>query len=152
MTNGFDELLQRSRQQFDGLFGGAGTGRTEGSDALSVAGPVAAPAGPLDPVSSPATHTLNQRFGDDWHYEILDQSMDGEDVVVQCRLSIPGQGVAVTASGRASYAMGRRIEGRVGDIPFSTDIGDASSADADNAAWQAAAERALAGCLSQIGR
>lgn len=78
--------------------------------------------------------------------------MDGDDVVVQCRLSIPAQGVVVTASGRASYAMGRRIEGRVGDIPFSTDIGDASSADADNAAWQAAAESALANCLSQIGR
>jgi hypothetical protein len=156
MTTGFDELLERNRQQFDGLFGGGRSRRTESGGvppaiATSTAS-AASMATALDAATSPTVRALDARFDDGWQYEIMERRAEGNDVVVLCRLSIPAQGITVTSRGRAPRGSGDRIVGRVGDIPFSAGIGDASPGDADSTAWRTAADNALANCLNQIAK
>ncbi len=147
LTSAFDELLARNRQQFDGLFGGAGS---QPRRAKSITRPAATDPTfiVLDALTSPTARALDTRFEDGWHYEILEQRDAGDEVVVTCRLAVPELGTTVIGHGRASRGAGDRVEGRLGDIPFSA--GAATDNTTPRSALQAAAEMALADCRAQI--
>ena len=151
LTSAFDDLLARNRQQFDGLIGGTRSRPRRADSAAPPAGPAAAGGASivLDASTSPTARILDARFGDGWRYEILERRDDGDVAVVSCRLVVAASGASVAGHGRAPHGSGNRVEGRIGEMPFS-----AGTAAADDntlqSAWQAAAEQALAACLVQI--
>jgi len=89
----FNDLLAQNRKQFDALYRGGRphTGEPAAAARSAVAEPRGAvPPSPtpsilLDP-QSPAIRRLNERFGNDWRYEIAEQRRDGEEAIVLCKL------------------------------------------------------------------
>ena len=49
---------------------------------------------------------LNERFGNDWRYEIAEQQRDGDEAIVLCKLVLGKDGAVRTHFGRARISEG----------------------------------------------
>ena len=95
---------------------------------------------------SPAARRLNERFGDDWRFEIAEQTRDGDEAIVLCKLIFGKDGAVRTQFGRARISGAgcrserrRAIQGRRrGRRPDERD------------AFRRAAEAALMNCVDLI--
>ena len=132
----FDEMVEKTRKQFDDLSGGmaprwpgnSGPPRRTAPREVERYAPRTAEAPPPSPEQKTAPQLpgpaagfdagsmdparfLDDRFGGGWRHEITDRRRDGDDVVVQCRLGIDGEVHSRTQMGRARiYAAGPASE------------------------------------------
>ncbi len=155
MSSAFDDLLAQSRKQLDDLYRG---GQRRSGEAAAPAGPTlstdrrsvataAKPSSRLDASSSPAVRRLNERFGDDWRYEIAEQRREGDEAIVLCKLIFGKDGAARTQFGRAMISPGP-VTGTSGDLRFRLNVGDTDQDERD--AFRCAAEAALMNCIELI--
>jgi hypothetical protein len=195
LSSPFDEMMEKTRKQFDDLSGGMAPrwpGKSGAPPGISATAPQEAapreaeryaprtaeptapappqaappqatapprpgPAAGFDPVSMDPASFLDERFGGGWRHEITDRRRDGDDVVVQCRLSIDGEDSPQSQMGRARiYAAGQasEIAGSADGVAFSFRAGSTPSgngaAEAEEAAYREAARAALARCVEQL--
>ncbi len=168
-TSIFDRMLEENRRQMDEMFEDVtdSTGKEKETasadeDAPAEALPVASsrPArGPHDAgLTQETAQALTNRLGSDWHYEILSEMHDGDQLVVSCKLIVDGKGISAIAKGAAplgrSVAGGTPVAGRVDDVPFKyfTDGEGARQppAGARQTALKQAVGEALMKCLETI--
>ena len=143
-ASSFDEMLERNRRELDGMYGGIAW--TEPREAAPPPGAGAA---------SPVVRQLNQRFGDEWRYEITERRRDGDEVVVLCRLTLPERNVTKAQFGLARIGRagaGAAVRGSAGGVSFTLGAGDSGwlAGDSEDAAYERAADDALAKCAAML--
>jgi hypothetical protein len=149
LSSAFDDMLAKTKKRFDdlyvrerppvaALFTVAKTSAGDGWPAGS-AGP-AAPA-QLDP-DSPAVRQLNERFGNNWRFEIAERQRDGDEVIVLGRLILGKDGTVRTQFGRATIGT-KPLAGAAGGLKFQ--LGAGSNTD-ERDAFRRATEAALINC------
>ncbi len=161
----FDAMLDQNRQRLDRLYRGPAGDDDRYSPATTAgsSAPVASPSARGRPAPTAArpprarsdpARSLDERFGDRWRHEVVEQRRDGDDMVVRCRLTVAGQGVDLTRSGRARIdptSARHEIIGSADGVPFSFRSDDASGAGgAEQDAVARAVEDALAKCVDAI--
>jgi len=153
LSSVFDDMLANNRKRFDDLYVGAGSraGDLFAAPRASFAGKMGkavsvAGSGVLDP-NSAARRRLNERFGDDWRYEIAEQRRDGDEVIVLCKLIFGREGAVRTQFGRAKIARGA-LAGASADVRFKLQAAGAVPDEAD--AFRRATETALNNCADLI--
>jgi hypothetical protein len=149
LSSVFDDMLAHNRKRFDDLYRGGrskagGSTATVGSSAGLRASASATPSIVLDPTSSPAIRRLNERFGNDWRYEIFDRQRDGDEAIVLCRLTFGKEGAVRSQFGRAKLPSGP-AGGTSGGMHFTLSMGDVAKDEGD--AFRRATEAALMNCL-----
>jgi hypothetical protein len=152
-SSAFDDMLAQTKKQFDDLYRGP---RRAGERAASAEAPAtdrdsgartAKPSGRLDASSSPAVRLMNERFGNDWRYEISEQRREAGEAIVLCRLTFGKDGAVRTQFGRAALSSGP-VTGASDGVRFRVDT-SASEAD-ERDALRRAAEAALMNCIELI--
>lgn len=176
-VSAFDELLKRNRRRMQERIpkapGRAMTNRARGPERVFPEffvprTPAAAPStpDPIQPLAEPRpTRTaasegerrLNERFGDGWQYEVMERSREGDEVIVLCRVTVPGKNISKEQFGRASIRLpGRRdlVRGSANGIAFAMRLESERSrvpaGNPEEAAFQTAVENALARCADLI--
>ncbi len=145
----FDDMLGQSKKRFDDLFrGGRSPAGEPGSAAFAglavKVAPVTAASSVRPDPDSPVTRLLNERFGDDWRYEITEQRRDGDEAIVLCKLFLGTEGAVRSQFGRAKISEGP-VAGVSGGVRFK--IGKSAGADqGERDAFRRATEAALLNC------
>jgi hypothetical protein len=103
-------------------------------------------AGRLDP-QSPAVRRLNDRFGNDWRFEIVDEQRDGDEAIVMCRLVLDKEGALRTQFGRARISQGP-VPGASGGMRFT--LNAAGAGQNEREAFRRATEAALMNCADLV--
>ncbi len=146
----FDDMLAQNKKRFDDLSRG---GRAQaGEPAASSAAftglrgkgrPIsAAPSVRLDPDSA-VVRLLNERFGNDWRYEISEQRRADDEVIVLCKLVLGRDGAVRTQFGRAKISEGP-VGGVSGGVRFK--MGSEAAEYGEHDAFRRATEAALTNC------
>jgi len=154
MSSLFDDMLAKNKKRFDEL---SGRGAQPSGAVPELRGFASRPAG--GPLPGPArtiqlgkdagvVRLLNQRFGSDWRYEILEQQRDGNEAIVLCKLVLGKQGAVRTQFGRATIGRGSSVAGATGGLRFKLD--SSSTEPGEDAAFRRAAEEALNNCVDLI--
>ncbi len=146
----FDEMLTQNKKRLDDLFRGGRSqaGQPVASSAaftglgVKAAPAAAAPAIRLHP-DSPVVRLLNERFGNDWRYEIAEQQRAGDEAIVLCRLILGKERAVRSQFGRATIGEGA-VTGASGGVRFK--VGGAGSQRGEEDAFRRAAEAALMSC------
>jgi hypothetical protein len=143
----FDDMLVQNKKRLDDLFrGGRAQAGEPAARSPGVAGKsqtvAAAPTVRLDPDSA-AVRLLNERFGNDWRYEISEQRRAGDEVIVLCKLVLDRDGAVRTQFGRARISEGP-VGGVSGGVRFK--IGSETAEYGEREAFRRAAEAALMNC------
>ncbi len=140
----FDDMLARNRERLDALHP---AGRTHSSEASPpAAGPARAAVAASEVAGSEAARRLNERFGDRWRHEIVEQHRDGDEAIVLCKLTLPDQGIVKTQFGRARIA--GAVAGHSAGLRFT--LGPSSAAQDEAEAYRRAAAAALAKCVELL--
>jgi hypothetical protein len=153
MSSPFDDMLAKNKKRFDELYGGSRpVGPASGPAASTsrpsrTAPPSAHPAIRLDAESS-VVRLLNERYGKDWRYEVLEQQRDGDEAIVLCKLVFGRQGAVRTQFGRATVGRGGSVAGASGSVRFKLDVSGTDPG--EDAAFRRAAEAALNNCVELI--
>jgi hypothetical protein len=146
----FDDMLVQNKKRFDDLFRG---GRSQAGELVAssaafvglagkdLAGKDLASGRP-DP-DSPVTRLLNERFGNDWRYEITEQKRAGDEAIVLCKLFLGKDGAVRTQFGRAKIS-DRPVAGVSGGVRFK--IGHEGPEQDEREAFSRAIEAALMNC------
>ena len=148
-------MLERNRRELDSLSGGASLGHTppaSGSRTVPrIETPAPSPASPA-PARTPAERALDDKLGPGWRYELVERIRAGGEMVVRCRITVPGRGATRTQYGAAPIS-GRaaRVSGTAGGTRFGLGAGASPSAagsaiQAEHNAEGQAIESALAAC------
>ena len=150
-ASSFDEMLERNRRELDDMYGGiAWTGAREAAPPPGAASPARAAS-----AERPVVRRLNQRFGDKWRYEITERRRDGDEVIVLCRLTLPERNVTKAQFGFARIGRagaGGAVRGSAGGMSFTLGAGESVSlaGDSEDAAYERAADDALAKCAAML--
>ncbi len=146
----FDDMLVQNKKRFDDLFrGGRAQAGEPAASSAAFAGLngkgrpiVTAPSVRPDPDSA-VVRLLNERFGNDWRYEISEQRRADDEVIVLCKLVLSKDGAVRTQFGRAKISEGP-VGGVSGGVRFKIGSEDAEYGERD--AFRRAAEAALMNC------
>jgi hypothetical protein len=155
LSSAFDDMIAKSKKSFDALYGGELS--RSGS---SLRRPTPFPTGPaggarpsagflpakIDPDSA-AARWLNERFGGNWRYEIVDQKREGDEAIALGKLTFGRDGAIRTQFGRAKIA-GDAVAASSGGLRFKV-AGTGSEKD-EREAFRRAAEAALSNCIDLI--
>ena len=153
LSSVFDDMLAQSKQQFDNLYLGgrpstsgspASTYGPVGSQATAVPSPAAS--AQLDSGSA-AARRLNERFGNDWRYEIAEKQRDGNEAIVLCKLILGKDGAVRAQFGSAKISEGPAA-GASNGVRFK--VGAASAEQDERDAFRRATEAALTNCIDII--
>jgi hypothetical protein len=153
LSSAFDDMLVQSKKRFDDLYR---SGRQPSVEATA-----SVPAFPdrrttareprsrsaIVSADSPAVRVLNERFGNDWHYEIAEQSRDGDEAIVLGRLTFGRDHAVRTQFGRARIS-GQAVAAASGGVRFK--VGGAGTERDERDAFRRAAEVALMNCVDLI--
>lgn len=174
-TNRFDGLLKQRGGWFDAQLeesAGRGIAIPPGGGAASPSpgAPIAAPVKPgatpgalpapalpvFQPETSEAVRRLNDRFGEGWRYEVVENREEQGEVIVLCKVSVPEKQISKTQFGSApSGARGgtAEIRGTADGVPFVIAGAAADPARpgiSSDAAFRQAVENALAKCADML--
>ena len=165
MTSAFDEMLERNQRELDALYSGPiSTSRSPTiADASSRMTPP--PATPpvsasrqvpgADERSSATVRNLTERYGDKWHYDVVDRRREGDEIIVLCKLSIEDDQISKAHFGSASIgAAGTKTAASAGGTSFSFGAAgesrETSMGDPEDLAYKRAVDAALAKCASLL--
>ena len=151
LSSAFDDLLAQTKTRFDDLYrGGRQPAAQPAAPASGVAGRAAA-ARPRAPAAlaadSASVRLLNERFGNEWRFDIAGETRDGDEAIVLGRLTFGRDNAVRTQFGRARIA-GDPLPATSGGVRFK--IGGLGSAQDEREAFRRAAEAALTNCLDLI--
>jgi hypothetical protein len=151
LSSVFDDMLSKTRKSFDELYSGrqfpdgplaAGAksvlGRPRTGTSPSVSSQIDA--------DSPAARRLNERLGNDWRYEVVEQKRDGDEAIVLCKLIFGKDGAVRTQFGRAQIQRAP-VAGASGGVRFQ--VGSTNAPD-EREAFRRATEAALMHCSELI--
>jgi hypothetical protein len=146
----FDDMLVQNKKRFDDLFRGgrAQAGEPAASSAafggLSGKGRPIAAAPSVGPApDSAVVRLLNERYGNDWRYEISEQRRADDEVIVLCKLIFGKEGAVRAQFGRAKIS-DRPLGGVSGGVRFK--MGSEGAEYGERGAFRRAAEAALMNC------
>ncbi|MGB7097926.1 MAG: hypothetical protein WBD95_04050 [Xanthobacteraceae bacterium] len=148
LSSAFDDMLAKSKERFDDLYirqqpvaaSFTVAQALPGSDWPTILAGTAAPA-QLDP-DSPVVRQLNDRFGDNWRFEIAEQQRDGDEAIVLGRLILGKDGAVRTQFGRAAIGA-KPVAGASGGVMFQLGAGGDTD---ERDAFRRATEAALINC------
>lgn len=149
VSSAFDDILAKGKKRLDDLHvrqqpaaGSFTVARTQPSHGWPAASTgTAAAAAQLDP-DSPAVRQLNERFGDNWRFEVAEQQRDGDEAIVLGRLILGKDGAVRTQFGRATIGA-KPVVGATGGHKFQLGAGGETD---ERDAFRRAAEAALISC------
>jgi hypothetical protein len=153
LSSVFDDMLVQNKKRFDDLYRGGRLRAGEaaaaakgaiGQERRTVASPTAALSAHPD---SPAARRLNERFGDDWRYEIAERQRVDDEAIVLCKLILGKGGAVRTQFGRAKISAGP-VSGSSGGTRFKVGVGSPEQDERD--AFRRATEAALMNCADLI--
>jgi hypothetical protein len=152
LSSAFDEMLAKTKTRFDDLYR-AGAPRT--AERLAPATQVARrtpPAGvprgaSMAAADWAAARLLNERFGQDWRYEIAEETRDGDEAIVLGRLTFGRDNAVRTQFGRAKI-VGSSLAAASEGVRFK--IGGSGTVQDERDAFRRAAEAALMNCVDLI--
>lgn len=153
LSSAFDDLLAKGRKRFDDLYHGGQppTGKRVTSPRLFGNREIAArePSGPsIGPGADlPAARRLDERFGHEWHFQITEQTRDGDDAIVLGRLTFGKDNALRTQRGRARISPSP-VTGTSGGVRF--EAGGFVTEQDERDAFRRAAETALMNCIELI--
>jgi len=150
LSSAFDDMLAKSKKRFDDLyvrerspvatpFTVAPTRAGHGWGGAASAGTTAS--AKLDP-DSPAVRQLNERFGNNWRFEIAERQRDGDEAIVLGRLILGKEGAVRTQFGRATIGA-KPVAGAAGGLKFQLGAGGDTD---ERDAFRRATEAALISC------
>ena len=153
LSSAFDEMLAKTKTRFDDLYRG-GAPRTAGPERVAAARavgrrtpPVGVPRAPSAALDSAAARLLNERFGEDWRYEIAEETRDGDEAIVLGRLTFGRDNAVRTQFGRAKIT-GSSMAAASSGVRFK--VGGSGTAQDERDAFSRAAEAALMNCVDLI--
>jgi hypothetical protein len=152
LSSAFDEMLAKTKTRFDDLYLG---GAPRGAETVAPAGPVGRRvpqagmprAASMAAADSAAAQLLNERFGQDWRYEIAEETRDGDEAIVLGRLTFGRHHSVRTQFGRATIS-GSPVIAASGGVRFK--VGGSSTEHDERDAFRRAAEAALMNCIDLI--
>ena len=151
LSSAFDEMLAKTKTRFDDLYRGGAprTAEPEQVAAARAVGRRTPPAGvPRAPsADSAAARLLNERFGEDWRYEIAEETRDGDEAIVLGRLTFGRDNAVRTQFGRAKIT-GSSMAAASSGVRFK--VGGSGTAQDERDAFSRAAEAALMNCVDLI--
>jgi hypothetical protein len=153
LSSAFDDMLAQSKKRFDDLYrDGRQPSAETAASAQAFAGRATAVRKPRFPgaavgADSPAAHRLNERFGNNWRYDIAEQTRDGDEAIVLGRLTFGQDNAVRTQFGRARIS-GHAVAAASGGVRFK--VGGAGTEQDERDAFRRAAEAALMNCLDLI--
>jgi hypothetical protein len=155
LSSVFDDMLAQNKKRLDGLYGSGGPRANASSAPVPAAGGWKMKATTSQPPArlarlgpdSPAARRLNERFGDDWRYEIVEQKHDGDEAIVLCKLIFGREAAVRTQFGRAKISHGPTA-GASGAVRFKLDVAGEEAGEA--AAFRRATEAALSNCADLV--
>jgi len=138
-------MLAKSKKSFEQLYA---RGSAAGPNNSAAARPIgSARTTPFRPNPDSATaRVLNERFGQDWQFEIAEQQRDGDEAIVLGKLTFGKGGAVRTQFGHAAFSHAA-VTGASGGLKFKIDAGGANN---DRDAFRRAAEAALKNCVDLI--
>jgi hypothetical protein len=153
LSSAFDDLLAQGRKHLDDLYCGGQppTGkRVEsatlfGNREIAAREPSVASIGPG--ADSAAARMLDERFGHEWHFQIAEQTRDGDDVIVLGKLTFSKGNAVRTQRGRARISPSP-VAGTSGGVRF--EVGGFVTEQDERDAFRRAAEAALTNCIDLI--
>ncbi len=169
MASPFDDLLKKSRDRFDDLFGDSGPepypGPGKEPEFPSPAEPVAdeRPEPEEDwnfgSGSLNARQYLDDRFGGGWAHEIVERRLERNQAIVLCKLTIEDTGVSKSQFGQATIERGSlrgerqaaKLQGTANGVSFWFQPDEAGkSVTAEEDAYRRAEDEALAKCAEML--
>ena len=111
-SSGFDDMLERNRRDLDSLSGGADLGRspssgtTDSATSLPTTQASSRRDTPSDRQRTPSERALDEKLGGRWRYDVMERIRDAGEMVVRCRITVPGRGVTRTQYGAAPMGDG----------------------------------------------
>lgn len=104
---------------------------------------------------SKAARRLDERFGEGWRYEVTERRREGDELIVLCRVELPGREISKSQFGSARVLKpGERIrlQGTVDGIPLAIPLGQGVPAkgDPEESAFRRAVEVALGKCAELL--
>lgn len=152
LSSAFDDMLERNWQELNNMFSDIGE-RSASSESHTSSSSAAFQA--KISMQRPIVEQLNQRFGDNWCYEVTDRQRDGADVVVLCKLILPEKNVTKAQFGLARIgraAAGTGVHGSSSGVSFSLGTSETESltGDTENAAFERATDDALTKCAAML--
>ena len=104
---------------------------------------------------SEAARRLNERFGEGWSYQVTERRREGDELIVLCRVDIPGKDISKTQFGSAKVLKpGERftLQGTVDGVPIAIAIGRGApvNRDPEESAFRRAVDVALAKCADLL--
>lgn len=151
LSSAFDDLLAQGKKRFDDLYNGGQPGKHCASARLFDNRQIAAresSVASIEPgADSPAARLLDERFGHDWHFQIAEQTRDGDDVIVVGKLTFGKDNALQTQTGRAKISPSA-VAGTSGGVRFV--VGGFVTEQQERDAFRRAAEAALMNCIDVI--
>jgi hypothetical protein len=151
LSSAFDELLVQGRKRLDDLYHGGQPGKRGAPVGFSRDRETAAREPTVTSIvpgaDSPAARLLDERFGHDWHFQITEQTRDGDDVIVLGKLTFGKDNALRIQSGRARISP-RPVAGTSDGIRF--EVGGFATEQEERDAYRRAAEAALTNCINLL--
>jgi hypothetical protein len=153
LSSAFDDLLARGRKRLDDLYRGGQppkgkrveSARLFGNPEIAAREPSLASIEPG--ADSAAARLLDQRFGHAWHFQIVEQTRDGDDAIVLGKLTFGKDKAQRTQRGRARIPPSP-IAGTCGGVRF--EVGGFVTEQDERDTFRRAAEAALMNCVDLI--
>ena len=165
MTSAFDEMLEQNQRELDALYSGPISPSRPPTIADASSRPTPSPATPpsvasgkvrlADEPSSTTVRTLTERYGDKWHYDVVDRRREGDEIIVLCKLSIEDDQISKAQFGSAPIgATGSKSTASAGGTSFSFGAAGRSqeppTGDPEDLAYKRALDSALAKCAALL--
>jgi hypothetical protein len=151
LSSAFDELLVQGRKRLDDLYHGGQPGKRGARVGLFDDREIAAREPSVTSIGpgadSPAARLLDERFGHDWHFQITEQTRDGDDVIVFGKLTFGKDSALLIQRGRARISPSP-VAGTSGGVRF--EVGGFATEQEERDAYRRAAEAALTNCIDLL--
>ena len=96
-SSAFDDMLERNRRELDTLSGGGDLGRSPAGDGSQSVSTTPRPSDRAEayspPARTPAERALDEKLGPRWRYDVMERIRENGELVVRCRVTVPGRGV-----------------------------------------------------------
>jgi hypothetical protein len=141
LSSAFDDMLAQNKTRFDDLYRPQGVRASHAPESIASTGTSLSPS--IGAADSPAVRRINERFGNDWRYEIAEQQREGDEAIVLCKVFLGKKGAVRTHFGRAKIS-DRPVTAESAGLRFKLDGGGGGQAERE--AFRRAIEAALTNC------
>lgn len=161
----FDEMLGRNQRELDALYSGPVSTSRPPTNAETSPRPTPPSTTPpysasrqgrgVDEPDSATVMSLTERYGDKWHYDVIDRRREGNEIIVLCKLSIEDDQISKSQFGSAPIGgADSTTAASAGGTSFSFGAASGSQEtpvdDPEDLAYRRAVDAALAKCAAML--